>query len=218
MHRKIWVIITVVTVAIFLVLLIGFKIANTIPAEPILKWNNTDSAETLVTKKYPLSKFEELRQLLLTRAVSFAELNRMFDIQCLRKTFNGYYAVLLEESGKKVFVFISEALESMHTALMVVDRFKTREEFASELSEQTTLGEVWQEIDPNAYISPASGYILTAHVVRDGVYVITYTRNRERIMNSVIEEVEFIEDESRLQLADITYEIPFILEIDKVDD
>lgn len=62
-----------------------------------MKFNQTTNKNDLLTEKYPIIQIEELKSKTEAGNITFSDFKRDFDVQCMRKTHQGYYVVLLLE-------------------------------------------------------------------------------------------------------------------------
>ena len=184
-----------------------------------IKFNNSTEKDVLITKEYSTDQIAQLKKSVESGHVTFSEFKASFNVQCIRKTHQGYYAVLLQEDGKSAFVFINKNNQLIN--VIVVDKFKTKKEFQAQLSNLMTK-EIMLTFDANTILLPVSSVDMTAHIVQEGIYIIKYSRFDDGKMMSdpVIENVEFVENENISNKDDtlIRDEIPFILEIDKISE
>ena len=184
-----------------------------------IKFNNSTEKDVLITKEYSTDQIAQLKKSVESGHVTFSEFKASFNVQCIRKTHQGYYAVLLQEDGKSAFVFINKNNQLIN--VIVVDKFKTKKEFQAQLSNLMTK-EIMLTFEANTILLPVSSVDMTAHIVQEGIYIIKYSRFDDGKMMSdpVIENVEFVENENISNNDDtlIRDEIPFILEIDKISE
>jgi len=161
--------------------------------------------------------------------MTFSEFTRVFDVQSIRKTHQGCYAILPSEDGKQVFCFFDE--RDILFQVMVYDGFASKSEFDKLLMERATLGEVLR-FDPNwieTMTYGAVGIEATIHIVQEGICVVRYRDpdwSRTRSANKYIEyktfhavSMLFVENEQLTseEWAKWFTVVPQILEIDKVD-
>lgn len=137
-------------------------------------------------------------------------------MECIRKTHQGYYVVLMLEDGRYAFVFFNK--KNILTRVMVVDGFKSKIEFQNQVVEQMHKSEVlnW---DSNTIIAPVSAVELTVHIVHEGIFVVKYSRFRDGVIieDPIITSIQFIENDSIPTNEDpfIRDEVPFIFDFDK---
>lgn len=182
-----------------------------------MKFNNTTNKDDLITITYSIEKIEALRNVTNTKSITFSEFKRDFKVQCIRQTHQGYYVILSLEDGNEAFVFFGE--DNMLDSIMIVNRFKTQEEFNIQLLERKYKSEVLN-LDSNAILTKLSAVDMTVHIVQEGVCIIKYSRfsDGQVIKDPIITSVEFIENEALITNDDlyIKNEIPFVWEIDKI--
>ncbi len=184
-----------------------------------IKYNNSENKIDLITKKYSTEQIEKLELTTGSEKVTFSEFKKDFDAQCIRKTHQGYYVILLLEGGENSFAFFND--DNILTSVMTVDKFKTQNEFNIQALDGMTKSAVLN-FDPNAILIPVSSVEITAHIVQEGLYIIKYTRflDGQSIEDPVVNSVEFIANENISASSDalVKDEIPFIFEFDKVSE
>ena len=184
-----------------------------------IKYNNSENKIDIITKKYSTEQIEKLELTTGSEKVTFSEFKKDFDAQCIRKTHQGYYVILLLEGGENSFAFFND--DNILTSVMTVDKFKTQNEFNIQALDGMTKSAVLN-FDPNAILIPVSSVEITAHIVQEGLYIIKYTRflDGQSIEDPVVNSVEFIANENISASSDtlVKYEIPFIFEFDKVSE
>lgn len=183
-----------------------------------MKFDQTTSKNDLLTIKYSINQIEKLRSSAKTNDVTFSKFKRDFNPQCIRKTHQGYYVVLLLEDGGNAFVLFND--ENSLISVIVSNGFKSKIEFQNKLVEQMPLSEVLN-FDSNAILLPISAMDITAHIVQEGILIVKYSRYKDEknIEDPIVTSIEFIDNESLSNSEDpfIKYVIPFILELDKVE-
>ena len=181
-----------------------------------MKFNQITNKNDLLTEKYPIIQIEELKSTAEAGNMTFSNFKRDFDVQCMRKTHQGFYVVLLLEDGGNAFAFFNE--KNLLIRVMVVDNFKSKIEFQNQVVEQMPKSEVLN-LDSNTHITPVSALEITAHIVQEGIFIVKYSRFRdgEIIEDPIVASIQFIENESISTNEDqfIRDEIPFIFEFDK---
>ena len=156
--------------------------------------------------------------LLLVLSMFLILIGKLINVQCLRKTYQGYYAVLLQDDGKYAFVFMNK--NGKLYEMLLIDEIKGKKEYSFIEQGKTTENEILS-FDKNAILLPVSSSVSTVHIVHEGLLVITYTRFNEktqRILDDpLVKSVVFYEDED-FPLKDnemINKNVPYILAIDK---
>lgn len=98
-------------------------------------YDNLTRKEDLITRQYPREMVDELTHKIEEeeKKVGYEKLRRMFRLECVRKTYQGYYAVLQLTDGRNAFIFTDDQLIVSNVA--IYDRFRTKEEFEKFLSE-----------------------------------------------------------------------------------
>lgn len=183
-------------------------------------YDNLVKKEDAITRQYPREMVDELTHKIEEeeKKVGYGKLRRMFRLECVRKTYQGYYAVLQLTDGRNAFIFMDDRLTVSKVA--VYDRFRTKEEFEQLIAEKqdTTWADVLS-FDPNEYGMPFSVVDEAAHIVQEGAIMIIYQRKD----GHPVDQIQFY---SNSEIAagkprEITYFIkgvvPYVLEIDRVN-
>lgn len=183
-----------------------------------VKYDNDNSISSLITEKYSDYDMEKLREDIGHDNLNYAKLKSHYNVQCLRKTYQGFYAVFLQNDGKRVFVFMDEKMKLNN--MLVIENIKGKEEYNFLKAGKTTEREVLEH-DKNTVSLPISAVACTAHIVQEGLLVITYDRldtNAGTLLNDpVVKSIEFFENDD-FPLNDnemINLNVPYILEKDK---
>lgn len=182
-----------------------------------VQYNNNKSIASLITKKYSDSDTENIRRGVEHYNWNYTKLNSQYEVQCLRKTYQGYYAVFLQNDGKRVFVFMDEEMKL--NDMLVIDRVQEKKEYDFLEPGKTTESEI-ERFDDNTLYLPISSVDCTVHIIQEGLLVITYDRldsTGTLLSDPVVKSTVFYENDS-LQVNDnnlIKMTIPFILEKDK---
>lgn len=184
-----------------------------------MKFDQTTNKNNLLTEKYPISLIEELKNVADSGHMTFSKFKRDFNIQCVRKTHQGYYVVLLLEDDSNAFVFFNE--EDTLIRIIISKGFKSKNEFQNQVIEQMPKSEVLS-FDTNTIIAPVSAIDITAHIVQEGICIVKYSRSAggEMLADPIVTSVKFFDNESIATCEDpfIRNEIPFIFEVDKVSE
>ena len=181
-----------------------------------MKFDQITNKNDLLTEKYSIIQIEELQSAAEAGDMTFSNFKKEFNVQCMRKTHQGYYVVLLLEDGGNAFAFFNK--KDTLNRVMVFDCFKSKIEFQNQVAEEMPKSEVLN-LDSNTIIAPVSALEITAHIVQEGIFVLKYSRFRdgEIIEDPIVTSIQFIENESISTNDDpfIRDEIPFIFELDK---
>jgi len=198
----------IVAVAMCLLLFTGCS-GEKISEDGKIKYNNRADMYSLITERYTYDDMKVLADAVKKGDISFETFMEQYNPQCIRKTQQGYYTVLLEEEGKKVFIFANEDLE-LYDAL-IVDRFMTKNELLQQVKKgKTTERELRSKIDPAGIPQPISSFRVTAHIVKEGVVYIGCSNFSELVATVVYYSNREWANDPRLN-----YYTPFILAKDK---
>lgn len=183
-----------------------------------IEYNNITPKEFIITENYSETKINRLISKVENHQITLEELVFEFNIECLRKTKQGYYAVLLQNDGSSVFVFMDD--DQMIQEILVFSEFLSNEDFSQLLSEKkpVTISEVMM-LDKNTISAPLGMIFLTVHIVKEGVIMITYSTasNGTELLEPVVQKIEYYNNEQLETECDnyILKNIPLILPIDK---
>lgn len=181
-----------------------------------MKFDQKANKNDLLTIQYQNSQIEKLQSEIAVDEMTFSNFKRVFDVQCIRKTHQGYYVVLMLEDGRYAFVFFNK--KNILVRVMVVDDFKSKIEFQKQVVEQMHKSEVlnW---DSNTIIAPISAAEITVHIVQEGIFIVKYSRFRDGVImeDPIITAIQFIENDSISTSEDpfIREVVPFVFDFDK---
>jgi len=174
--------------------------------------NETDYSK-LITTKHLNTDFFELETLIQNEDIYFEDFQKEFQTECVRKTFQGYYAVLeLEYNDLIGYAFFDD--DKKLNNIFATSDFKKRIEFDFVEKNVTTTDEI-HKYDKNCFPLPVSSKSMCAHITTDGLLVFS---GKHSIGSSIIENVEFFSNNELVKNSDIltTYETPYILPIDRI--
>ena len=183
-------------------------------------YDNLVKKEDAITRQYPREMVDELTHKIEEeeKKVSYGKLRRMFRLECVRKTYQGYYAVLQLTDGRNAFIFMDDQLIVSNVA--IYDRFRTKEEFEQLIAEKqdTTWADVLS-FDPNEYGMPFSVVDEAAHIVQEGAIMIIYQRKDGHPVDQIqfYSNSEIAAGKPREITYFIKYGVPYVLEIDRVN-
>ena len=181
-----------------------------------MRYNNDTRFDDVVTLAYPAGEIEAFQQTLESGAIPVAQFSSKFNIQCTRKTFQGYYSVLKQDDGKHVFAFIDSNRKVQK--VIVWNSFKNKSDFDFVVPNETKASEILV-FDPNAVVYPISAQNATGHIVKDGLLVIRYSHILDGILldDSVVYDIQFFDNKTLSSSTDNFWiaNTPFIFPMDK---
>lgn len=181
-----------------------------------LKYNNKDRKSDLITTVYSIEDIKELVTNIESQSVSYSEFKKHFNVQCMRKTHQGYYVVLFQDDGSSVFVFFDNQM--VISNILSYKVFLTTEDFKTFENNRTTLSQII-EFDDSWISSPLSLITQTAHIIQEGIVIITYTNLEDGslVEDGIIDKIEFVDNQTLEANSGELYHsyVPYILEIDK---
>ena len=215
MKKKV-IIVSLILLVTILLLVIIVKIITGCNA---VKYNNTTKISDSITQTYPKSTIDKLQNDIKSKSINYSIFKSSYNVQCLRKTYQGYYAVLLQEGGGRVFVFMDEKF-NLNEAL-VIDSFKIKEDFGFLTPNITSKSKVLA-FDQNTILLPISSMDVTVHIVKEGIIVIKYNRMNEGLLldDPIVDSIEFIDNKVLPAKEDefINLNVPYILDLDKTSN
>ena len=212
---------------ILTVILILLVIALLITASFLLyfhqakQYDNKTHYSELITKRYSESDIAALKERVeksyngSEKIYTFHQFCLDFKVECLRKTPKQYYAVLLQEDGKRVFVHFNKEWKATGYSIIIADAFKSKEEFDSFL-EIGMLSEEIMEFDANTLLTGVSSVSATVHYVKEGTIVLIYFRDIEK-METRLEDIRFLPNGADA-VIEHSWCVSYILPIDRISN
>ena len=175
-----------------------------------VSFDNRLEKEMLITREYTNSQIVEMIERINTHAYRQKRFENEYEIECLRKIQQGYYAVFKKDDGQYVYVFLYKNLVPVENGVIIVDRFKSKKEFLDYTSEKRTKQEM-MEFDSTT-IFPFSGRNASVHYTVEGVFLVDYCRDNDG--KEIVEHVEFYDDRYILQNEE-EWDMPYVLSVDR---
>lgn len=175
-------------------------------------YNNTDPKERLISEEYSDSQVDDMIENIDRQLFKKHEFIKKYNVECLRKIPQGYYAVFKKDDGRFIYVFLYDDLVPVANATIIVNKFKSKDEFFNFLSEDRSISDMI-EFDSTT-IFPFSGRIASIHHVVEGIFLIDYSSNDHSFGEAKVAHIDFIEDNEILHMKD-SLNIPYILSIDR---
>lgn len=198
-----------IVIAVVIVLLVGVFWK----AEEIA-YNNIDHKEFLITKTYSSSEIDKLRRDISCGRMSFKDFMNEYNVECLRKTHEGYYAILMQDDEQNIFVFSGDNFQIK--SILTINDFKEKDVFENYVKEGLSMSEVLQ-FDADVVPNPFSSVYITIHPVREGTFLVRYRREIECgvLSEPVVDSVEYYSlSASSMKNNRYSY-VPYILELDR---
>ena len=174
------------------------------------EYDNTTPINCVKSKLYSSEKIEKLEDDILKENVSFRNFNINYRPRCIRKTFQGYYAVLAQENGSLCFVFWDSQNEIY--SIYRTDKFISSDDFKQNIVIGETKVDSFISDGMNYFYFPISKMMMTGHICNDGVIVIQYDSS------GVVEFVNYFSNEEIVESSDfLTSYIPYILPEDRTN-
>lgn len=198
--------IIIIVILLTLIISVGFIIKDNFM--PLYKSDNDTALDFSSATVYKKSEIDLLQQTILTQPFSLKQFIKKYRPQYIRKTSQGYYAVLPEENSALCFVFwVNDNIYTVYRTrgFETVDAFKQRIIIGK--SSVSTLVEGKYDY----YAFPISKQAVSGHICRDGIIVVYYSNG-----NGTAESIEIFSNEEMLKAeeAPLMY-APYILEKDR---
>lgn len=211
-YKKLLLLVALIVIVIVVLIAIIFTGGENV------KYDNDRSIDSIVTEIYSTSDIEKMRKDFEHNSLNYSGLKSNYNVQCLRKTYQGYYAVFLQNDGKHVFAFMDKEMKLYK--ILIIEDIKEREDYNFLEPGKTTESEIL-EYDENTVLLPVSSITSTAHIVQEGLIIITYDRfdtNTETLLDDPVVKSTIFLNNDDLPLENdemINLNVPYILPIDK---
>ena len=215
-------------IAIFIIILIASVTCIIIMVNKAeITYDNETSYDELITYRYSDEElynifsdtYEALRE---WQTIHLFDVVKKKNIECARYiTDNNRYIILKSDSDNKLFIFFSGKYV-INNVYYVQGDFLEQKDYEFVEAGVTRFNEIW-EMDINKIPSPVSFKLMTQHIVKEGVYQITYKdmnyhfgKDGDFSQDFVVNEIAFYKNED---LYDNEKEhffwVPYILPMDK---
>ena len=198
---------SILCVAIVILVCCGFLMIS----KPAISYNNTDPKEQLISKKYSDSQIQEMIKKIDEGHYGKKEFIKEYDVECLRKALQGYYAIFQREDGKYVYVFLDDDFVPVANVSMIIDEFKTKEELLNFLSTERSASDM-VEFDSST-LFPFYGRRSSLHIVVEGFVAVDYYIDNGSWYTGEVPSIEYHDNNEVLQSED--WNMPYILKIDR---
>lgn len=184
-----------------------------------IRYDNVSDSSDLITVAYPFDTINALKLHVQNKRYTYWDLSRDFKVECVRKTYQGFYAIFLQTNGDYAYVFMDKELQV--NKVLILDSFLSLNDFdvVSKGEKSIRISDILS-LDVNSVSIPLSMYIQTAHIVQEGVVYISYSPIKQGVYieEPVAANVLFYSNEYLMLHQDelIAQCVPFVLSIDKV--
>lgn len=183
----------------------------------IMRYNNTSKASSLNLRVYKDDEIEYMNNEIINQHITnYDDLNKIYPVMCLRKTFQGYYAVFLQNDEKEYFVFFDKHLKIKR--YFFSKGFKSEKELKSMIHKGMKNKDVMSKCS-NLLPTPISAKYTMISITKEGVCIIDFKReeNGTLLQEPVVSKSTYIQDSDLIANKKdyLCYEIPFVLKIDK---
>ena len=174
---------------------------------PSYEYNNT-LVNYNSNQKYTTSRINQLEQDILTCDITLKQFLIKYKPQCIRKTFQGFYSVLMLNDDSLCFVFW-DSKDNIYSVYRTKG-FVSSNEFEQYIKIGETNVDSLTSLGYDYFYFPISKMMLTGHICTDGVIVVQYDEN------STVKSINFFSNEELTTLDEFPKElIPSILPQDK---
>lgn len=205
MKKSLIIIISFFVVLTIVVLIIFFNSVN----RPI--YNNEKSIKELVTVEYTDLELKRLTDRIDSgEPITLGDVKKDFSIECMRKTDQGSYLVLLRNDKVNYFIFLNDELQ--------VDRYLIAEEFKRYsdfdfVEKNVTTKSMILNFDSTAIIgSGFSSDFSTKHILKDGLLIIQYNEKDEKVKSIIFYDEEEYKKDSKIYTSLF---IPYVIPLDR---
>ncbi|GEM_PF-3609743 len=184
--------------------------------------NQQKKYEELITIKYNSDELKALHKKITISRYSEEFLKRnyleqLYQFECVRcfegvheifdEEYTYNYVVLQDTLGGVLFAFFNENNEVFGSYYF--DHLLTKDDFSNIAENRTVTDKQIMELDTNTYVLGTSGIYSTAHIVKEGLFILEYAQRG----NATVKSKKFYEEKADLEM--FYYFIPGILDIDK---
>lgn len=208
---------------VFIFIVVSFFLLIILASFPelLVRYDNVSPSDNLITVTYPPEDINSLKLRTNNSQYTYWNLLMEYDVECVRKTHQGFYVVFLQTNDEYAYVFIDKKL--LVYDILIYGSFFSYHDFELIDKEDTvmSMSDVLS-MDTNAISIPISMYFQTAHIVQEGIVCVTYSPVKDGVVLSgpVAINVEFRSDEYVMRHQDelIAQCVPFVLAVDKLED
>lgn len=208
---------------VFIFIVVSFFLLIILASFPelLVRYDNVSPSDNLITVTYPPEDINSLKLRSNNSQYTYWNLLMEYDVECVRKTHQGFYVVFLQTNDEYAYVFIDKKL--LVYDILIYGSFFSYHDFELIDKEDTvmSMSDVLS-MDTNAISIPISMYFQTAHIVQEGIVCVTYSPVKDGVVLSgpVAINVEFRSDEYVMRHQDelIAQCVPFVLAVDKLED
>lgn len=172
------------------------------------KYDNDTPLSYTKNQQYTEQEMKKLEEDIFTGNITVRQFVRKYKPQCIRKTNQGYYAVLMQDNNLKCFIFWDNKNN-------IYNIYKTSGFVSHDMLQnsveigKSNINDITRNGTDFCYY-PISKMLLTGHICSDGVLIIEYDSN------SVSNSIKFFSNEELDTSDDYLLQLtPYILPLDK---
>lgn len=172
------------------------------------KYDNNTPISQVENQQYTEKEIKKLEENIFSGNITVRQFIRKYKPQCIRKTFQGYYAVLIQDNNLMCFVFWDN--EDNIYNIYKTNGFVSHDMLQNSVEiGKSNINDITSNGADFCYY-PISKMLLTGHICSDGVLIIEYDNN------SVSNSIKFFSNEELDTSDDYLLQLtPYILPIDK---
>lgn len=216
----------IIAIVILILIICAVYIALKINKADIV-YDNETSYDELITYRYSDEElyniFSDTYETLLDwQIIHLFDVVKKKNIECARYITDDYrYVILKSDSDNKLFIFFSGKYV-INNVYYVQGDFLEQKDYEFVEAGETRLDEV-EGVDINKFLSPHSYKMMTQHIVKEGVYHVTYkdmnrhfAKDGDFSQDFAVDEIVFYEnDELFEKWQEHYFWVPYILPMDK---
>ena len=172
------------------------------------KYDNNTPISQMKKQQYTEKEIKKLEEDIFSGNITVRQFIRKYKPQCIRKTFQGYYAVLIQDNNLMYFVFWDNK-DNIYN-IYKTNGFVSHDTLQNSVEiGKSNINDITRNGTDFCYY-PISKMLLTGHICSDGVLIIEYDSN------SVSNSIKFFSNEELDTSDDYLLQLtPYILPLDK---
>lgn len=207
-HKVLYFIVIIIFAAVILIFTV-YSTKSPFSKYDKFKYDNETPLSYDESRKYSENEIDKLQNGIWAWEIDFRQFNKKYKPQCIRKTPQGYYAVLVQEDYSLCFVFWNS--ENRLYCTYRTDGLVPSEEFKSRIVIGKSSLESIMSSGFDFFPFLISKITVTGHICSDGVLVVKYNEN------CIAQSTEFYSNEelSSKPTEFPAEDVPYILPQDK---
>lgn len=200
--RKVYIIFALLAVVAVLLVLVYEYYIN------LYKYDNDVSISQIKNQQFTEREIKDLEEDIFAGDITVKRFIRKYRPLCIRKTYQGYYAVLIQNNNRMCFIFWDNK-DNIYN-IYKTGGFLSHDAVKNDIEiGKTNLQDITDGGSDFCYY-PISKMVLTGHICSDGVLIVKYDSNL------IAESIEFFSNEELESSNDYLLQLtPYILPKDK---